>query len=114
VGFFVNFVQEAGKKAWIRVTRGMSEGRIFVLDKSPMILGRSELVDIPVFGDLSITEQNARFLNVGGRTELDSLGNNNLALNRERIQKAALNHLDVFTIGNTQFIYLNKLEKLAS
>ena len=112
VGFFVNLAQAAAKKAWIRIRRGAGEGRLYVLDKSPMILGRSELVDIPIFLDLSITEKNLKLVTQDGGTEIDSLGHENLRVNGLRTLRAELKHMDTFTVGSTEFIYLNKLAKL--
>ena len=112
VGFFVNLVQSAAKKAWIRITRGAGEGKLFVLDRWPMILGRSEMVDIPVFGDLSIEPQNLLFSQNETGIEAETLGQDNFSINGTKTRKAMLQHNDVFTVGNTGFIYLNKLQRI--
>ncbi|MGB6065783.1 MAG: VWA domain-containing protein [Desulfomonilaceae bacterium] len=111
IGFFVNLIEAAVKKVWIRITRGRAEGRLFILDRSPMILGRSEMVDIPVFGDLQIEEENLQLSISGKSTKIATLrGLRNLKVNGFPAREAVLAHLDTFTVGNTEFIYLNKLE----
>jgi len=114
VGFCVPFVESVAKAAWLRIIRGLGEGRLIILDRSPMILGRHELIDIPIFGDPLIDLKNLRLEKTGGNLYVETLGPDNLLVRDERVRHGTLAHLDTFTVGDTKFVYLNKREGVAA
>ncbi len=113
IGFCVPFVESAAKTAWIRIIRGLGEGRLIILDRSPMILGRHELIDIPIFGDPEIDLKNVLFEKAGRDYQISTLGQENLLVNGVNKQRAILSHQDKFTVGGTAFVYLNRREDAA-
>lgn len=114
IGFCVPFVESAGKTAWLRIVRGLGEGRLIILDRSPMILGRHELVDIPVFGDPQIDLKNVQLEKRGKNLHVQTFGQNNLMIRNSWAQAGTLSNLDTFTVGSTTFVYLNRKEAAAS
>ncbi len=56
IGLFVSLVQQFFKEAWIRIVMGRNEGRDFIIDKLETKIGRSELADVPLFGDPSVAK----------------------------------------------------------
>ena len=54
VGYFVGLVQNVMKHAWVRVVLGKNEGAEHLLTRPITTIGRSELADIPLYGDPSI------------------------------------------------------------
>lgn len=58
-GFFIGFVQNALKSAWIRVVVGKNEGKEYLISKPLTTIGRDELADIGLFGDKAIAPTHA-------------------------------------------------------
>lgn len=109
VGFCLPFVESVAKQAWIRITDGAKAGRMYILDRPEMILGRDELVDIPVYGDLEIDKENVRFVKTDGSNYMiEALGKDNLVVNGVKTRSAELRHGTAFTVGNTWFVYEEK------
>ncbi len=54
IGLFVALVQQLLKEAWIRVVVGRNEGREYLVEKAQTTIGRSELSDVPLFGDTAV------------------------------------------------------------
>lgn len=59
IGLFVSLVQQFFKEAWIRIVMGRNEGRDVIIDKVETKIGRSELADVPLFGDPSVAKVHA-------------------------------------------------------
>ena len=59
IGVAVGLIEEFGKVYWLTALSGGREGRNFILAKPVSVLGRDELVDIPVFGDVSVLKRHA-------------------------------------------------------
>lgn len=57
IGFAVSLVEEFGKEYWLTVLTGAREGRSYILTRPNTILGRDELADIPLFGDMNVARQ---------------------------------------------------------
>ena len=53
-GFFVGVVQNLFKQAWIRVVLGKNEGKEYLISKPITTIGRGELSDIGLYGDVNI------------------------------------------------------------
>jgi pSer/pThr/pTyr-binding forkhead associated (FHA) protein len=59
IGLFVALVQELLKEAWLRVVVGRNEGKEFLVEKELTRIGRSELSDVPLFGDTTVAKNHA-------------------------------------------------------
>ena len=59
IGLFIGLVQQLLKEAWVRIVVGKNEGREVLLDKTQSTIGRSELSDIALFGDMSVQKNHA-------------------------------------------------------
>ncbi|MBC8139309.1 MAG: FHA domain-containing protein [Fibrella sp.] len=59
IGLFIGLVQQLLKEAWVRVVLGKNEGREVLIDKEQTTIGRSELSDIGLFGDMSVAKNHA-------------------------------------------------------
>jgi hypothetical protein len=58
VGFATALVEELARSSWITFLSGAREGRQVILHRD-VILGRDELVDVPLFGDSSVAKRQA-------------------------------------------------------
>ena len=56
IALFASLAQEMFKQAWVRVLVGRGEGREFPIDKPVTVIGRDELADVPLFGDMQIAK----------------------------------------------------------
>jgi pSer/pThr/pTyr-binding forkhead associated (FHA) protein len=68
VGFAVTVVEESAKVAWVTIVLGKNEGKQFILSKPTTTIGRDELSDIPLYGDLSVQKQHAVIQTADWRT----------------------------------------------
>jgi pSer/pThr/pTyr-binding forkhead associated (FHA) protein len=59
IGLFIGLVQQLLKEAWVRIVLGKNEGREVLIDKEQTTIGRSELSDIGLFGDMSVAKNHA-------------------------------------------------------
>lgn len=59
IGVAVGLIEEFRKVYWLTVLTGGREGRNYILTRPTSVLGRDELVDVPLFGDSSILKQHA-------------------------------------------------------
>ncbi|HEY3297165.1 MAG TPA: FHA domain-containing protein [Armatimonadota bacterium] len=59
IGLFIGLVQSLMRQAWIRVVAGRNEGQEYIISKSRTTIGRDELSDIGLFGDLTISLNHA-------------------------------------------------------
>jgi pSer/pThr/pTyr-binding forkhead associated (FHA) protein len=59
VGGLVSLIEETAKTHWLTVLTGAKEGRSFILSRQVTLLGRDELTDIPLFGDVSVQKRHA-------------------------------------------------------
>jgi pSer/pThr/pTyr-binding forkhead associated (FHA) protein len=58
-GAAVTWVEEAAKLAWVTVLVGRNEGKRFIINKPVTSIGRDELADVPLFGDMSVEKRHA-------------------------------------------------------
>lgn len=98
-GAAVAIVEDIAKQNWVTVLSGAKEGRSFILTKAVTTIGRNELADIPLFGDMSVQKDHARLLLQGSDVMLQSAGNTSVAVNGAQTQYAQLRPWDVFTVG---------------
>ncbi|MBC8140470.1 MAG: FHA domain-containing protein [Armatimonadetes bacterium] len=59
IGLFIGLVQQLLKEAWVRIVVGKNEGREVLIDKTQTTIGRSELCDVAIFGDMSVQKNHA-------------------------------------------------------
>lgn len=59
IGLFIGLVQQLLKEAWVRIVLGKNEGREVLIEKEQTTIGRSELSDIGLFGDMSVAKNHA-------------------------------------------------------
>lgn len=97
-GLAVAFVEDVAKQSWVTVLSGPKEGRSFILTKSITTLGRDELVDIPLFGDPSVSKQHAKLVLQNGTVIVQSDGGL-VSVNGAQVQSAELNDSDFFSLG---------------
>jgi pSer/pThr/pTyr-binding forkhead associated (FHA) protein len=60
IGLFIALVQELLKEAWLKVMVGRNEGKEILIYQDITRIGRSELSDVPLFGDPAIAKDHAR------------------------------------------------------
>ncbi len=109
LGFFLGLVGELTKVAWLMKVLGRNEGKEYQIYKPATVIGRSELVDIPVFGDPDVSERHAMIRSAGGKFVLDSLDKKSSALvNGQRVLSAELRDGDQIKLGNTLFVFGSK------
>ena len=72
IGFFINLMAEALKRVWVRVLVGRNEGREHIIDTPIAVIGRDELVEVPVFLDPSVPKRMATLRSTGGRYAIQS------------------------------------------
>jgi len=109
VGFSIPVVESMLKPAWIRISEGTQTGRVVIVDKSPMTLGSGWNSDIRVTDDPEIDDKHLKLTKAGEDLDIECLGRQNLLVNSVRVPKAKVTHEGTFMVGNTEFIYFNKL-----
>lgn len=61
VGFATALVEELARSSWITFLSGAREGRQVILHRD-VVLGRDELVDVPLFGDPAVAKRQAEII----------------------------------------------------
>ena len=99
IGFAVGLVEEWGKQFWLTVLTGAKEGRSFILTRPNTIVGRDELADIPLFGDIGVQRQHA----IVSLTPLGVFAapapGQSITVNNQPVTQAALADGDVIGVG---------------
>ncbi len=109
IGLFIGFIEEIAKKAWLVRLVGRNEGKEYMIFKPVTILGRSELVDLPVFGDPDISERHAQIVAQGQKYFIEDLGSYaGTYVNGQKITKEMLHDEDEIVIGKTRFLFRDK------
>ena len=109
IGLFLGFVEEVAKRAWLVRLVGTNEGKHYIIDKPVTVLGRSELVDLPVFGDPDIAERHAAIVRQGDRFYIEDLGSySGTRVNDAVVLKEMLRDRDTIMIGKTRFMFRDK------
>ena len=98
-GAAVAIVEDIAKQSWVTVLNGAKEGRSFILTKPVTVIGRNELADIPLFGDMSVQKDHARLLLQGSDVILQSASNTWVTVNGAQTQQAQLRPWDTFAVG---------------
>jgi pSer/pThr/pTyr-binding forkhead associated (FHA) protein len=109
IGLFIGFIEEIAKKAWIVRLVGRNEGKEYMIFKPVTVLGRSELVDLPVFGDPDIAERHAQIVTQGPKYVIEDLGSYaGTFVNGQKVAKETLRDGDEIVIGKTRFLFRDK------
>lgn len=109
IGLFIGFVEELAKKAWLVRLVGRNEGKEYTIFKPVTVLGRSELADVPVFGDPDVAERHATITALSGRHVIEDLGSfSGTRVNDQKIAKEPLRDGAVIVIGKTSFLFRDK------
>jgi len=109
IGLFIGFIEEVAKKAWLVRLVGTNEGKQYVIDRPVTVLGRSELVDLPVFGDPDVAERHATITRQGARLSIEDLGSySGTRVNDKPVSKEMLRDRDMIMIGKTRFLFRDK------
>jgi pSer/pThr/pTyr-binding forkhead associated (FHA) protein len=112
VGTAVMLVEEAAKVAWITVVVGRNEGKQYILSKPVVVIGRDELADIPMFGDLSVAKRHAQITTSDWRRfVLQDLGTQTGTLvNGARITETVLADGDRIQIGTFHLVFNQRVQ----
>ncbi len=107
VGAAVTLVEESAKVAWVTVVLGRNEGKQFILSKSTTTIGRDELSDIPLYGDLNVAKQHAVIKSTDWRTfSFHDLGSpTGSGINGMRVTEKLLTDGDRIQIGGFQLLF---------
>ncbi|OFX16745.1 MAG: hypothetical protein A2Z18_04100 [Armatimonadetes bacterium RBG_16_58_9] len=109
IGLFIGFLEEVRKQAWLRRLVGRNEGKEYLLYKPATILGRSEFVDIPIYGDPDVAERHAAITVQGQRHFIEDLGSfYGTSVNGDKVTKEDLKDGDTIEVGKTRFLFRDK------
>lgn len=73
LGLALALVEQALRKAWVRVVRGRQEGRSYLLARDRCALGLDERAEVGLFGDPGVARRHAEIEASGGRYQLRNL-----------------------------------------
>ena len=99
IGFAVGLVEEWGKQFWLTVLTGAKEGRSYILTRPNTIVGRDELADIPLFGDLTVQRQHAILSLAPNGVFVAPAPGQRVMVNNQPVTQAALADGDVIGVG---------------
>ncbi|MDI6828302.1 MAG: FHA domain-containing protein, partial [Armatimonadota bacterium] len=107
VGFAVTLVEESAKVAWVTIVLGRNEGKQFILSKPTTTIGRDELSDIPLYGDMSVQKQHAVIQTADWRSFVfrDSGSQTGSLINGMHVTEKVLVDGDRIQIGKFQLLF---------
>ncbi len=109
IGLFIGLIEEIAKKAWLIRLVGRNEGKEYTIYKPVTVLGRSELVDVPVFGDPDVAENHAQITAQGPKHIIQDLGSfAGTYVNGQKVSTETLRDGDEIVIGKTRFQFRDK------
>ena len=97
-GLAIALVEEIAKRAWITILSGPREGKDYILTKPITTIGRDELADIPLFGDLNVGRLHATVTQTGGAHLYRDQGGGT-QVNNQPAQSKTLIDGDVIRVG---------------
>lgn len=107
IGLFVGLTERFLRNAWVRVRVGRNEGEEILIEKSPTTIGRDELSDIPLFGDIQISKHHASIVKHGGAFVLQAVAPG-VTLNGVPVQSGPLTEGDVIKIASREVEFHQK------
>ena len=101
IGFLIGLAQVVLREAWLRVEAGKKPGREVILGKPEILVGRSEMCDLGLFGDSSVDKTHAKFLTQNQKyLVVDAGSESGTFVNEKRIQgTVALKNGDGIRMG---------------
>lgn len=108
IGAAVGLVEEFAKEFWVTVLTGSKEGKSFILSKGETSIGRSEMVDIPLFGDSSVEKNHAQLVLNNNTASLMPSPGLAVTVNSQPTTNAALNSGDIIGIGKHRLRFFSK------
>lgn len=109
IGAAIAFVEEIAKQSWVTILSGAREGRSYILSKAATTVGRDELADIPLFGDMNIAKQHAVLRMEGSKVAVQALGSGPLGVNGAPTHYTQLRDRDVIQVGTTSMRFHQKV-----
>jgi pSer/pThr/pTyr-binding forkhead associated (FHA) protein len=92
--------------AYLVLVAGEQPGRVFVLNRNTVIIGRLDSADVSI-GDASVSTRHARIINGSRGFEIEDLGSTNgTVVAGQRITRAPLRNGDRVTIGSVELTFL--------
>lgn len=113
IGLSVAFVEEAAKQSWVTVLNGPREGRHYILSKPTTTVGRDELADIPLFGDMSVAKDHVHLDLQGYMVTLRAAGGR-VSVNGTDSQVAYLKPGDLIRVGRHDLRFHQRWEYRAA
>lgn len=109
IGLFVGVVDRVVRSAWVRLVLGRNEGREWVIDSANTFIGRSEMVQIPLFGDPNVAPNHACIVRRGpGYVIMDAGSPTGIVVNGQRVSEAPLFHGATIQIASHRLVFLTK------
>lgn len=109
IGFFIALVQQLLKEAWVRVVVGRNEFKEILVEKAETKIGRSELSDVPLYGDTHVAKTHALLLaGDGGKFVLRDVSGmpGGLVVNGEPVQgERPVRDGDQIVIGSKTLVF---------
>lgn len=107
IALFIGLVEQLARQAWVRQALGRNEGREWAIYGARTAIGRSETVQIPIFGDLAIAPVHA-FIDRRGHEYwlLDAGSGAPTFLNGQPVAAAPLMPGAQIQVGNTMLQFL--------
>jgi len=108
-GVGTGLIENAARKAWLRVIAGVLAGKQFILYRNPTFIGSAPDCQIYLFKDQKVGPRHAAIHIVPGGYELEDLPLGHATLiNEEPITKIRLSHGDRITVGSTVFLFQDR------
>lgn len=114
IGLFIALVQQLLKEAWIRVVLGRNEGKEILVEKAETKIGRSELSDVPLYGDPGIAKTHAVLASQPGGSWVlrDVSGGAGVLVNGSRIsEEVRVKSGDEIQVGSKLIVFYEKSVK---
>jgi hypothetical protein len=91
IGLLIGLAQVVLKEAWLKVEAGFRKGRELLLNKPVLTIGRSEMADLGLFGDMAIDKLHARIYQQDDRHLIADAGSaTGTFVNDQRIHEPTL------------------------
>jgi uncharacterized membrane protein YjfL (UPF0719 family) len=108
-GIGTGLIENATRKAWLRVIAGVLAGKQFILYRNPTFIGSSPDCQIYLFKDRKVGPRHAAIHIVPGAYELEDLPlGQKTMINDKTIAKTRLRHGDRITVGSTVFLFQDR------
>jgi hypothetical protein len=108
-GIGTGLIENATRKAWLRVIAGVLAGKQFILYRNPTFIGSAPDCQIYLFKDQAVGPRHAAIHITPGAYELEDLPlGQKTMINQKPISKVRLRHGDRITVGSTVFLFQDR------